>query len=119
MTVLTLSPRTIQRASQGAATPRLNQDQLIRMSLITGIYSALHALYDRTTADAWVKRQNRRPPFDGRTPLSLLLVGGIPWLLTVRRLLDADRGGQFGGSAEAKREAQFLPQPDIHLSDYF
>ena len=115
--LLTLSPRTILRVSQGKSLPRLNQDQLTRMSLITGIYAALHTVYGGPVEDGWVKQPNRRPPFNGRAPLNLLLVGGIPRLLSVRRLLDADRSGQFGSSAEARLEARSLQQPDIHLPD--
>lgn len=115
--VLTLSPRTIQRVAAGGPTPRLNQDQLLRLSLITGIYSALHTLFDDGTADAWMTRPNRRPPFGGHAPLRLILHGGIPSLLTVRRMLDADRSGQFGSSPQARLIAQSLPQPEINLPE--
>lgn len=114
--LLTLSPRTIRRAVQGESPPHLNQDQLMRMSLITGIYSALHVLYDALTADTWMTRPNRRPPFGGHGPIRLILNGGIPALLTVRRILDADRSGQFGGSQVARLTAQSLPQPEIDLT---
>lgn len=117
--LLTLSPRTIQRAAQGKRPSplRLTQDQLMRMSLITGIYAALHAVYDGLTADTWMTRANGRPPFDGRAPVRVLLQGGIPSLLMVRRMLDADRSGQFGASPHARLTAHSLPQPDINLPE--
>lgn len=115
--LLTLSPPTIQQVAEGGPIPQLSQDHLTRMSLLTGIYAALHVLFDSRTADTWMTRANRRPPFDGHAPLRLILHGGIPSLLTVRSMLDADRSGQFGGSPQARLAAQSLPQPEIDLPD--
>ena len=115
--LLTLSARTVQRAAHGQTLPRLTPDQLTRMSLITGIYAALHTLYRDGSADGWMTRVNRRPPFAGRAPLSVVLAGGIPMLLAVRRLLEADLGGMFSASEEARRQARTLPQPPIELPE--
>ncbi|WP_308425234.1 antitoxin Xre/MbcA/ParS toxin-binding domain-containing protein [Deinococcus radiotolerans] len=84
------------------------------MSLITGIHTALHALYTRTP-DAWPKRPNDRYLFVGRTPLELMLTSGIPGLFAVRRLLDGDRSGQYRASPQARAEATRLPQPGLDL----
>lgn len=112
--LLTLSVRTVQRASQGTAAPELGADQLTRLSLITGIHTAMHTLYTRTPDD-WPKRPNDRYPFVGRTPLELMLTSGIPGLLAVRRLLDGDRSGQYSVSPQARAEAARLPQADLDL----
>lgn len=112
--LLTLSVRTVQRAASRAEHPELNADQLTRMSLITGIYKALHVLYN-ATPDDWPRRPNQRHPFGGRTPAAFMLSAGIPGLLATRRLLDADRSGQFSGTPESRAQAAALPQPDIHL----
>jgi len=112
--LLTLGVRTVQRASKGTDAPELSADQLTRLSLITGIHTALHTLYTRTPDD-WPKRPNDRYPFVGRTPLELMLTSGIPGLLAVRRLLDGDRSGQYRASPQARAEAARLPQPDLDL----
>lgn len=112
--LLTLSVRTVQRASKGTDVPVLGPDQLTRLSLITGIYKALNTLYT-LSPDQWPQRPNNRHPFLGRTPLELMLTSGIPGLLAVRRLLDGDRSGQYRASAQARAEAARLPQPDLDL----
>jgi hypothetical protein len=71
----------------------LPYDTLIRLSLLLGIYKALHVLYpDATLADGWVRLPNRNPLFGGRTPAASMVDGGIETLTAVRRLLDARRG---------------------------
>ena len=70
----------------------LSYDTLIRISLVLGIYKALHILYPEF-ADRWVSLPNSNPLFGGRTALVHMLDGGIDALFQVRRLLDARRGG--------------------------
>ena len=72
----------------------LSYDMLTRISLLLGIYKALHILYpDDALADRWVKLPNSNPMFGGRPALSLMVDGGIDGLTQTRRLLDARRGG--------------------------
>jgi Protein of unknown function (DUF2384) len=72
----------------------LSYDTLTRISLLLGIYKALHFLYpDDALADRWVKLPNSNPTFGGRPALSLMVDGGIDGLTQTRRLLDARRGG--------------------------
>jgi hypothetical protein len=71
----------------------LDADQLTRVSLVVGIYKALHILYGPTLADRWVSLPNRNRIFGGRPALAYMIVGGIGAMQTVRRLLDARRGG--------------------------
>lgn len=71
----------------------LSYDTLTRLSLVLGIYKALHVLYpDAALADRWVKLPNANPLAGGRPALSLMIDGGIDGLFQVRRLLDARRG---------------------------
>ena len=105
--LLGLSTRTLQRSTNGMG-PELNQDQLTRLSLVVGIYKALHILYDAGTAKGWLKRSNRRYPFAGDAPLEYMRQGGIPAMYEVRRLLDGDRSGMFSITPEARREAAKL-----------
>jgi hypothetical protein len=69
----------------------LPYDTLIRISLILGIYKALHILYP-DIADQWVNLPNSNPIFGGKPALRLMVEGGIDGLYQVRRLLDGRRG---------------------------
>jgi antitoxin Xre/MbcA/ParS-like protein len=72
----------------------LSYDMLTRISLLLGIYKALHILYpDDALADRWVKLPNSNPMFGGSPALSLMVNGGIDGLTQTRRLLDARRDG--------------------------
>jgi len=71
----------------------LDTDRLTRASLLVGIFKALNILYSEPLADAWVRLPNSNRLFGGATPLDYMLRGGLPAMLTVRRLLDARRAG--------------------------
>lgn len=71
----------------------LDTDMLTRISYLIGIFKALNILYGEKLADEWVRLPNTNPIFGGRTPLAYMMVGGVPALQTVRKLLDARRGG--------------------------
>jgi hypothetical protein len=72
----------------------LDQDRLTRISLLTGIFKALNILYSKRLADRWVQLPNTNPMFEGDTPLTYMIKGGVPAMLRVRQLLDARRGGR-------------------------
>ena len=78
-----------------ARTPpkTLGVDRLTRVSLLMGIYTALHVLYGDELADEWVHLPNTNALFNGEAPLEMMLRGGIPAMERVRALLDARRGG--------------------------
>ncbi|CAN7420307.1 antitoxin Xre-like helix-turn-helix domain-containing protein [Massilia sp. LjRoot122] len=71
----------------------LEVDRITRVSYLLGIYKALHILYGDKLADEWVHLPNTNPVFAGRTPLAYMLAGGLIAMQTVRKLLDARRGG--------------------------
>ena len=71
----------------------LAADTLLRISYLVGIFKALHILHSEALADEWVRLPNTNRIFGGQTPLAYLLRGGLPAMQTVRRLLDARRGG--------------------------
>ncbi len=75
----------------GEAKTPLDQDRLMRVSLLLGIFKALNTLYSRRLADAWISSPNTNPMFGGETPLAYMLKGGQPAMLRVRQLLDARR----------------------------
>ena len=80
----------LKRAGAGKV---LEADRLLRVSYLIGIFKALHILHSRALADQWVQLPNTNRLFAGDTPLAYLVRGGVPALQTVRRLLDARRGG--------------------------
>lgn len=78
---------------KGNARP-LSADRLQRISYLVGIFKALNILHDAPLADAWMQMPNTNRIFGGLTPLAYLQRGGLPAFETLRRLLDARRGGQ-------------------------
>jgi hypothetical protein len=72
----------------------LDADTLLRVSYLVGIFKALHVLHGEALADRWVRLPNTNPIFGGDPPLAYMRRGGIPAMQTVRRLLDARRGGR-------------------------
>lgn len=71
----------------------LDADRLLRISYLIGIFKALNILYSKKLADAWVRLPNNNRIFAGETPLAYMMKGGLLAMQTVRRLLDARRGG--------------------------
>jgi hypothetical protein len=71
----------------------LDADKLLRISYLIGIFKALNILHTQQLADEWVRLPNTNRIFGGTTPLAYMMKGGAPAMQTVRRLLDARRGG--------------------------
>ncbi|MBC5825067.1 MAG: DUF2384 domain-containing protein [Candidatus Eremiobacteraeota bacterium] len=71
----------------------LDMDTLQRISFMIGIFKALHILHSESLADEWLCLPNNNPIFAGKTPVEYMVRGGLPAMQTVRRLLDARRGG--------------------------
>ena len=67
----------------------LDQDRLVRVSLLVGIFKALNTLYSQKLADAWILLPNTNPIFAGDTPLAYMVKGGQPAMMRVRQMLDA------------------------------
>lgn len=87
------SPSTFFKYKAGNVAS-LPYDTLERISLVLGIYKALHILYpEADLADRWVRLPNANPLFGGKPALALMTEAGIDGLYQVRRLLDARRGG--------------------------
>lgn len=74
--------------------PRLlDADMLMRISYLVGIFDALNVIYGEKLADDWMRLPNGNRVFGGETPLAVMMQGGIPAMLMVRRLLDARVAG--------------------------
>jgi len=74
----------------------LDLDVLMRLSTVLGIHQALQNLHE-TEAEglAWLKGPHFAPVFGGQSPLTVMTAGSQDAILTVRRFLDAARGGLF------------------------
>ncbi len=86
-----ISPKTFRRWKAGDYG-RVNRDLADRLSLLLGIHKALRIIFAApATGYDWMRRPNAQ--LGGRTPLQLLLQGGMGDLQRLRRWLDAMRGG--------------------------
>lgn len=83
---------TLYKLRTSAGT--LRQDELTRISLIVGIYKALHILLPEEWANQWMTQPNDNLLFGGQAPIEFTVRNGIPGLQQVRSLLDAARGGR-------------------------
>ncbi|WP_027351427.1 MbcA/ParS/Xre antitoxin family protein [Halotalea alkalilenta] len=93
-TLLGVPDSTYRRWKQQPDRAPLDVNHLERMSLILGIYKALHILLPNAqAADSWLKRANQNPLFAGHAPIERMLNGQVSDLYVVRRHLDAARGG--------------------------
>lgn len=91
--LMDVSLRTWFRMRKGDWSQALSHDQATRASLLVGIYKGLNLHYALPLADEWPSLPNRNPIFQGRRPIDHMISGGIPAMLTVRRHIDAMRGG--------------------------
>lgn len=82
-----------QLAADGAIRADFGPDTMDRVSYMLGIYKALHILFpDSGRADAWIKKPNDGPGFDGKSALDRMLGGRMDDLRYVRVYLDGWRG---------------------------
>lgn len=88
-----ISERTWFRMKKGEWSGTLSQDEMTRTSALVGIFKGLRLLFSLPLADEWVRLPNKNPLFGGRRPVDVMIDGGIPTMLDVRRLVDALRGG--------------------------
>lgn len=74
----------------------LDVDVLTRISAVLGIHQALGILYaTEREGIRWLRGPHDATVFGGRPPLALVTSGTQDGLLTVRRFLDAARGGLY------------------------
>ena len=88
-----MSERSFARLKAGTRSGAFSQDELTRVSALTGIYKGLHLLFSDPLADQWPKLANAGPLFNGATPIGAMITGGIPAMVASRRYIDALRGG--------------------------
>jgi hypothetical protein len=89
----------------------LGVDVLTRISAVLGIHQALGVLHgDERDGIAWLRRPHASVVFGGQLPLDLVTSGTQDGLMTVRRFLDAARGGLYMEPNAAG--AEFVPYED-------
>ncbi|WP_445503378.1 MbcA/ParS/Xre antitoxin family protein [Microvirga sp. G4-2] len=95
----------------------LDADVLTRISAVLGIYQALRILYP-TEQDGlgWLRGPHGAMVFGGRPPMDLVTDGTQDSLLTVRRFLDAARGGLYMEPNAADKDLAAYDDTEIHLS---
>ena len=77
---------------EGKSGP-LSADTIERLSYVFGIWKALQlVLPSEEAADAWVRKPNDAPMFNGQSALQRMLSGHVADLYEVRRYLDGQRG---------------------------
>ena len=86
-----VNKRTWSRFKDGSFAGTLNQDQLMRASLLVGLFKGLRLLFNGPLTYGWPKRANAG--FGGQSPVSVMIEGGIPAMVRIRRHVDALRGG--------------------------
>ena len=91
--LLGVSPSTWDRMNAGKWDSSLSQDQLTRVSALVGVFKGLHLLFADAMADRWVRLRNKGLLFGNHSPIEVMIEGGIPMMLDVRRHVDALRGG--------------------------
>ena len=101
-----------QAREHGSIT--LDVDVLTRISAILGIHQALGLLFtDEHDGVAWLRQPHDARLFGGNPPLKLVTNGTQDGLMTVRRFLDAARGGLYMPPTAA--EADFAPYEDSEI----
>lgn len=89
------------------ASLTLPLDTLLRISAILGVYKGLAILFiDGAQALQWLRSPHKGTVFNGTAPLELMIEGAQDGIMTVRRYLDAWRGGHMGHGAP---EGSFEP----------
>lgn len=95
----------------------LDADVLTRISAVLGIYQALRILFATEKEGlSWLRGPHQATVFGGHPPIELMIDGTQDSLLTVRRFLDAARGGLYMEPNDVDRN--FIPydDTDIHFS---
>jgi hypothetical protein len=92
----------------------LDVDVLTRISAVLGIHQALGILHANEREGVnWLRRPHAAIVFGGNPPMMLVASGTQDGLMTVRRFLDAARGGLYMPPNEVDRN--FVPYEDADI----
>lgn len=80
--------RSVVRYGMERGLPTESEALLDRLSLLIGVYAALHKLFPNAEqADRWIRRTNDAAIFEGQPALDYMLEGGEPSMQSVWRYL--------------------------------
>ncbi|WP_172330345.1 MbcA/ParS/Xre antitoxin family protein [Mangrovicoccus sp. HB161399] len=95
------------RKAREEAPLMLPLDTLTRISGVLGVHKALGILFPiEAEGMTWLKGPHHGEVFGGQAPVEVMIGGGLDGILTVRRYLDAWRGGLRGGAGFEPVRAQ-------------
>lgn len=116
--ILGLPPRSTfhnwcQKARQHSDLS-LDVDVLLRISAVLGIHQALIVLFGREAEGIeWLRNAHHSLTFGGQPPMAFVTSGTQDGLMTVRRFLDAARGGIY--MAPNAIDLDFQPYEDSEI----
>lgn len=88
-------------------------DVLLRISAILGIHKAINIIFhSKEHGLKWLSNPNSGTLFGGQSPKEIMLAGTQDSILTIRRYLDAWRGGVFS-SPDVKDDENFVLPSDV------
>ena len=92
----------------------LSVDVLTRISAIIGIHMGLRTLFDNEQESvAWLRQPHGARVFGGAAPIDLIIGGTQETLMTVRRFIEAARGGLY--MAPSSDERDWPPYDDSEI----
>ncbi|MEY8799101.1 hypothetical protein AB9K35_02060 [Leisingera sp. XS_AS12] len=73
----------------------LGSEQMQRVAVLIGVHAALMRVYsgDISRVARWIAAKNSGAIMNGRKPIEAMLQGGLPTMLRIRRLLQAEVAG--------------------------
>ena len=80
---------TWMRATKPGSAEQLTDDQLLRISVLIGIYRSLEIYFSEPLGRQWMTRPNEGSLFNGRRPVDTAIEGRLPQLLAIRTYLEA------------------------------
>lgn len=94
--ILRVSPTTIFRAKSKTREVSLDEDQIMRVSLILNIHSALKLIFDNpVNVYGFIKMENYNGFFNGRSPMEVIEQGSMINLYETFKRIDGLRGAQW------------------------
>ena len=92
----------------------LEENVLMRISAVLGIHQGLGELFaDELEGVAWLHKPHDAASFGGNPPIDLIADGTLEEPMTVRRFVDAARGGLY--MPPTSEEANFAPYEDREI----
>lgn len=88
-----VAPEDWEHFKTGDWAGTFSDDQLLRISAIFGTYLALRASFNQEQIRGWLKAQHWSPQFEGKSPICLMLDGGMESIFQTRRYAEAIKFG--------------------------